>query len=317
MRRPPFPPRCRAFTLIELLVVIAIIGVLIGLLLPAVQKVREAAARMKCANNLRQIALGMHDYHDAYNALPHGQCNWIGQNAAAPYTLDRSCWEMQILPYVEQQSLYDRLYTNWKNNTNYTCFVPGCQTPLPAFICPSDPHGGKNITYGASSPQPNPSQGFSGNYVACAGNTVFNPSGDPDGINLNGIFYPLSHTQLTAISDGTSNTLMCGEVLVIPDSTGLVLRGRYYNTWEGNNLFSTLYPPNTNAPDRSSYCVTDVTAPCTTGADNVVQFLRSRHPGFVNVAFADGSGRTISNDVDAQVYSGLGTRDGGEVLGEY
>src|SRR5262249_13288040 len=146
------------------------------------------------------------------------------------------------------------------------------------LICPSDPNGGKNLTYGAPNPIPNPGQGFHGNYVTCAGSTLFGDGGG--GANLNGMFYPFSKTRMTDVTDGTSNTLMVGEILVSPDTNGHDLRGRYHNTWQGNNLFSTLYPPNTTVGDRSDYCQPLPKAPCQgLGGTSLVQSVRSNHTG--------------------------------------
>jgi prepilin-type N-terminal cleavage/methylation domain-containing protein/prepilin-type processing-associated H-X9-DG protein len=315
-----------AFTLVELLVVIAILAVLIGLLLPAVQKVREAAARLKCQNNLKQVGLALHAYHDALNFFPAGQDNVIGNQWTANLPRwDRACWFQRILPFVEQGNLYRLLQSYMTGNppAPYITFAvngnaqqpsdPGRNTVVPLFVCPADPNSPKNRTV------PGNEQGFHSNYVTCAGSTVYNPPDDPDGTQLNGMFYVYSATRITDVTDGTSNTLMGSEVLVVPDSTLHDLRGRVYNSWQGNTLFSTLYPPNTPVGDRSSYCVNfPPSAPCqglTTA--NVVQSARSQHPGGVNGLLADGSVRFVSNSVALTTWQWLGTRAGGEALADY
>ncbi len=250
----PLSGRRAAFTLIELLVVIAIIAILIALLVPAVQKVREASARTQCINHLKQLGLGLHSYHDAFKMFPPGQYNPLGQDAN-PF--NRSCWMQPILPYIDQRARYE-YWDKW--GVSWATQIPENWSPMEVFMCPSDPNKGKNVTYfhrngtGASGGSPLNSQGAHGNYVLCAASTVFGTTGG--GLNLNGLFFPYSKTRIPNISDGSSNTIMGSEIILTPDSNSADdLRGRYYNTWQGNNLFSTLFPPNTSAPDRSTYCL--------------------------------------------------------------
>jgi prepilin-type N-terminal cleavage/methylation domain-containing protein len=315
-----------AFTLIELLVVIAIIAVLIGLLLPAVQKVREAANRMKCGNNLKQIGLALHNYHDTNQCFPPGQDNAIGNQWTSnlPYW-NRACWFQHILPYVEQDDLYKRLKDYMAGNlpAPYITFaangIPnqpdprGRNTILSLFVCPTDANSPKGRTALGNE------QGFHSNYVTCAGSTVYNPPEDPDGTRLNGIFYAYSKTRIADVRDGTSNTLMGSEILVVPDTTQHDLRGRVYNSWQGNTLFSTLYPPNTPVGDVSSYCIdSPPSAPCQElSTTDVVQSARSQHPGGVNILRADASVRFVSNTVALTTWQWLGTRAGDEVVAEY
>src|SRR5262249_999190 len=149
--------------------------------------------------------------------------------------------------------------------------------------------------------------------VLCGGSNYFNPQGDPNGTALNGMFYPFSQTRITDVTDGRSNTLMVGEIIVVPDTTVHDLRGRYYNTWQGNVLFSTMFPPNTTVGDRSNYCISTAMAPCQAlTATNVVQSARSYHSGGANFALADGSVRFINNNVNVMNYQALGTRAGNE-----
>ena len=320
-------PKSGAFTLVELLVVITIIGILISLLLPAVQAAREAARRMQCANNLKQSALAMHNFHTAQEKFPLGSV--MPLTSASPSIRDRRCWFHDILPYIEQQALYDATVA-WLNNTsqpvpNSTCWTPGRWTAIPTFCCPSDPASPKTVTCGWSESAggtPELSQGFSGNMVACAGSTVFNPAGDSDGLKLNGTFYSKSQTRAADIRDGLSNTLLLGEIVVIADVPGVppagVIdpRGRYWNPLQGCTWFSTLYPPNTTVGDHGRWCInTPQQAPCQSNSDdNLVMSLRSCHSGGVNAALADGSVRFLSNFIDLTVYQGLGTRAGGEVV---
>ncbi len=316
------------FTLVELLVVIAIIGVLISLLLPAVQSAREAARRAQCSNNLKQLGLAMHNHHAAHRSFPYGQNYRLGILSAAEK--DRSCWFQQILSYVEQTALFDA-YRNRLADGGDTQWTPGRWSAIPTFMCPSDPASPKVVTAGWSeSPggEPESSQGFNGNVVICSGSTVFNPSDDPNGERRNGLFYAKSATRIEDIRDGSSNTIMAGELVLVPDIMAGIpqvggdvqgqqqhdLRGRYWNVHQGTTLFSTLYPPNSNVGDRGTWCIDRPQAPCQTrAADNLNNSLRSYHPGGVNAAMADGSVHFISESIDAEVYRALGTRAGGEL----
>jgi prepilin-type N-terminal cleavage/methylation domain-containing protein/prepilin-type processing-associated H-X9-DG protein len=312
MNRPSPSPIARGFTLIELLVVIAIIAILIGLLLPAVQKVRAAAARMKCQNNLKQIGLALHNYHNTNEQFPAGLNNAIGQDGA-PYTgEDRRDWILYTLEYLEQATVGDAVRNAPATNALYAVAPTStyATTPFPVLACPSDPNGGKEAMA---------SQGYHTNYAGCAGETTFNGSSTaPAFTTMNGIFYPRSAVQITGITDGTSNTLLLSELVMSPDVTGHDTRGRMWNNARGGAvIFSTLDTPNTATPDRLNHCQSITAAPCQTGNDNMVLYARSLHTGGVNVVLADGSVRFVSNTVDATVWLGLGTRASGESPGDY
>ena len=203
----PNPRARRGFTLIELLVVIAIIGILIGLLLPAVQKVREAANRAKCQNQVKQTCLAFHNYHSTFGFFTHATYNYIDDYATQPPPYNglqnRRSWMQDTLPFLEQDSLF-RSFDEYMAGGGSALGFPDLATLIPTLMCPADPTNPKMHTFwgGAGTP----TQGFSGNYVVCAGNDYFNPTGTTSSASLNGIFYALSKTRITDITDGTSNT---------------------------------------------------------------------------------------------------------------
>lgn len=305
------------FTLIELLVVIAIIAILIGLLVPAVQQVRAAAARAQCQNNLKQIALGLHNYHDQYKVLPMGQFNKLHTEPTAPpallATYERIGWAALTLDFLEQGGLLAKVRADAKANNNYTLFQQSCATPISTYICPSDPNGGR--TPGVGNVAGGANEGFHTNYVGCAGSIIYSNDGTGYGTNLNGVLYPQSKTKLTSITDGTSNQVLVSELLLSPVSAGDDRRGRIWNSWQGETLFSTLYAPNTTAADSCFSCPSTANprSPCTaigSGA-GAIQSVRSAHNGGVNVAFADGSTRFVTSSINPTTWTLLGSRADG------
>lgn len=299
--------RRKGFTLIELLVVIAIIAILIGLLLPAVQKVREAAARMECQNNLKQLGIGMHAYNDVNKGLPPSMgrygCCW-------------GTWVIRVFPYIEQNALFKN-YQNWGGNDS-TGIRYGAGTNiqitnkrLPVLTCPVDKTN-------------EPISGITNNnYAVNIGNTG-NPQGNLNGVIFGGApFYiakpsaPFKAMALQQITDGTSNTIMVGEVL---QGQGRDLRGFIW--WGDAAGFTTYLPPNSTAPDviyTPTYCNNQPTKnlPCTgiPTATNPSMFAsRSRHQGGVQVCLCDGSVRFVSETVAIGVWRAMGTTEGGEVF---
>ena len=303
--------RRTAFTLIELLVMIAIIAILIGLLLPAIQKVRESAARTKCMNSLKQSATAAHTYLGANAVFPPGTMNpYCSDDSTGD---DNSTWFQYLLPYFEQEPLFN-VYKQFQKDGGNMGFLYGgalasaCKTIVPAVVCPSDPNGIKTVSHGGDQ------QGFHGNVAGNAGSNLFNTSGCT-GDKLNGIFYWKSRVSITDIGDGSSNTLLFAEIRVAPDKVTHDTRGRYWNNgFQGSIIFSTLWQPNTKENDRLQWCSTLPDVPCEFGTTNIVQYSRSAHTGGVNVAMADGSVKFVRNTVDNVVWNAAGTRSGGESL---
>jgi prepilin-type N-terminal cleavage/methylation domain-containing protein len=313
------PDRIRSgFTLIELLVVIAIIAILIGLLLPAVQKARESAAGSQCRNNMHQLAIALHKYHDDNGDLPPGQpqgffySNWYGDPTIKD--LNRSCWIGYILPYIEQEAVYTEYEASLNPLTNYTCFTPYATFHIRTLLCPSDPNSPKLGTV------PGNMQGTHVNIVVCLGSGYATPGGN-NGLNLNGIFYGRSKTRLTDITDGTSTTLMVSEVLVSPDvGSSHDIRGRVWNSIHAGTEFSTIYPPNSTIGDNTmGYCNPLPHVPCLTSQsiDNAYSVARSMHTGGVNACMADASVRFVLDTIVPSTWLAMGTRAGNEVIGDF
>ncbi|HTN76541.1 MAG TPA: DUF1559 domain-containing protein [Pirellulaceae bacterium] len=313
-------PRRAGFTLVELLVVIAIIGILVALLLPAVQSAREAARRMQCTNNQKQLALALHNYHSALSRFPSGQ--FVQIDAGAPDDWARWSWFAGVLPYVEQQALADVYSTLWsspRSGAHSYTNLPFKEVKVPGFMCPTDPANPKTTNGSSASNQ----QGFHGNYMLNAGNDFFNAGSAAKSLDLNGLFFPLSTIRIDDIRDGTTNTFLSSEILLVKD--GAVdsgqedIRGRYHNSRHAGVFFSTKYAPNTTQPDRHNYCINTVKqAPCVASGTDVIVSPRSNHTGGVVASLADGSVRFISNSINNITFQALGTRNGTEVVaGDY
>jgi prepilin-type N-terminal cleavage/methylation domain-containing protein len=334
MRRTP----TKAFTLVELLVVIAIIGLLIALLLPAVQAARERARQSQCSNNLKQVGLAMQNFCAAHGSFPHGTYNQIDDYPAptpAPYNGydERRCWMHDILPFMEELPLYEnidpyvRLQPNSTSNDGPNCMsAPQRWQIVSTLMCPSDPANPKLLTasYGGTGPgmTVTGSQGFSGNIVALAGNDYFNPAGAASSQTLNGIFFSLSHVRFKDITDGSSKTLLTSELILTPDNAAQDdIRGRYHNSRHGSALFSTRLPPNSSVPDQMWFTISGIAmAPALyqdPGTPGIFLLARSYHPGGVEAGLCDGSVRFIPNEIDPVLYQSLGSRNGSETITDY
>ncbi|HLJ97205.1 MAG TPA: DUF1559 domain-containing protein [Gemmataceae bacterium] len=308
----------RAFTLIELLVVIAIIAILVGLLLPAVQKVREASYRAKCQNNLKQWALAMHNFHDVNGRLPPGATN----NDTTHHTV-RQTWVRFVWPYIEQQNL-----TN-KDDPTQPFYVPPCTVvytlngltgvDVPLYYCPSD-------TLGADQDQVTSAQGGydrrRGNYVINWGTIKYDTAPKPTDPSA-----PFAHlkgnratprvTKIGDITDGTSNTLLMSETLRAWSHEDNDWRGDIQND-DGVFKFMAITTPNSSSPDVVNWAIpnNDPLMPVTT-AGSEYSAARSRHPGGVNVTLCDGSVRFVSNTINLATWQALSTMNGSEVVGDF
>jgi prepilin-type N-terminal cleavage/methylation domain-containing protein/prepilin-type processing-associated H-X9-DG protein len=297
----------RAFTLIELLVVIAIIAVLIGLLLPAVQKVREAAARMACSNNLKQYGLAMHMYHDTAGSFPLGVTN-----------TPRHTWMVYIWPYIEQNNLLNA----YGNPTTQQFYLPPAiiQDSLNGVLC------GQPKIYFCPSDRINPLwQGDSywrsrGNYVVSWGTrTVSGANGGQAVFGvLNGNTATPYMSKIVQITDGTSNTLLMAEVVVALNNSDFITHGDIFNddVEAAGAMFMTDFTPNSGVDVM--YCSpnggNDPAAPCSNGTPGTAA-ARSRHMNGVNVLFCDGSCKFVANSVSLTTWQALGTMNSGDIPG--
>jgi len=306
------PRRQRGFTLIELLVVIAIIGVLIALLVPAVQRVREAAARTQCRNNLKQIGLGFHNYHAARNRFPPG----FASKAAftdGPGTGPGWGWGAYLLPYLEQDNLYRQI--NFAKDIADPVNAQARVQSLPIFLCPSDNPRSLTTTVSDGAGNPICDVAF-GNYVGMAG--VYEVSGYPDTSNGSpGVLLRNSRVRVTDIIDGSSNTLFVGE-------RAWMWQGKVRSpmtTWVGA-VTKAVIPQTLNpALGYELEGVMVLTNSGTIAEGRVpnnsldhVEDANSNHSVGVNFLFGDGSVRSIQNTISPAAWVGLTTRDGGETV---
>jgi prepilin-type N-terminal cleavage/methylation domain-containing protein len=293
--------RRSGFTLVELLVVIAIIGILVALLLPAVQAAREAARRISCNNNLKQMGIAVHNHHDTYSYLPHGGNHWSfapdydpTSQAALVGTAQRAGWGFQILPFMEQTNL-------WEGGSQTTVAakqIAAMSTPVPAFFCPTRrPPRALPATgswYGPSGTYPHAPTDYAGSNSENTGAIVFNPN--------NGTNFMISFAGLT---DGTSNVFVIGEKRMDRRNLGNYQSDDnegYSSGWDHDVMRRVTSTSHRPLKDSNN------------GAGWGEERFGSSHPGGFQVVFGDGAVRFISFTIDPLTFQRLSVKDDGNVV---
>jgi prepilin-type N-terminal cleavage/methylation domain-containing protein len=347
-----FVRRSKAFTLVELLVVIAIIGILIALLLPAVQAAREAARRMQCTNHLKQLGLANHNYHDVYKTLPPYRC---GTGSGWPQSGYRMSGLVSLAPFYEAQPVYDHARSHNFGPYPWDTWGNVWTVRIPTLICPSD----EEITRGSFG---------NASYKFCIGTQTYRNEDEWGqnwgGIESNGCYNAIGNPDARKrpfgfrdIRDGTSNTIAMSErrignlvlwydvanvaVNIVPAAgqdtmaplqwynacfaTTIQYAGKRYND-TGVSIHTNNPRPGERWADGHAYfaafnTILPPNGPSCTVSDGDdrrgVWAASSRHPGIVNGLLADGSVRQIANDINTATWWALGTRAGSEILGEY
>jgi prepilin-type N-terminal cleavage/methylation domain-containing protein/prepilin-type processing-associated H-X9-DG protein len=323
--------RAAGFTLIELLVVIAIIAVLIALLLPAVQAAREAARRSQCVNNLKQLGLALQNYHDTQGGFPIGRTglgfSYPGANSIGD--ANRRTWALSVLTTLEQTTLFNAVNfaISFYQPQNTTAIL----TSVPSFHCPSDPQTNSIETGGSSTAR------SMGNYLANWGNTHYGQNQNPnrdfstwpnpftngpykDTVNFGGApFQSNISINLAQVLDGTSNTLLLGEVIAGADNgSNYDVRGDVWNDDVVCTMFMAYTAPNSQTPDYIyTYCQYPyaLNPPCLKNT-TVYSFVaaRSFHPGGVNAVKCDGSVAFFKSSIALPTWRALSTTQGNEVI---
>lgn len=345
--------RHKAFTLVELLVVIAIIGVLVALLLPAVQAAREAARRSQCVNHQRQFGLALHNYHDVHKEFPRGGYNgWtldrskFTGNTQKDWQDDHGSWITRVLAQIEQQAIADQLpdlddpnvvnpIGSWINTIRNGEAPP----PISILRCPSDGFvtGEPFFNYsGNTGPLTLPAFcGFRGQVFDLnldslgikvpfidAGFCAGSAGGDPENCPLTGMFSRVGFHKVAIkhVTDGTSNTIMLGETIIDKSAHTLDIARVTNKYWAGNDTGAahagTIQTINWPVDPNVETCTQAPGAQFWRGNFHVTMGFESNHPGGVNFTMADASVRFIPEDIDFRTYQLLGTKDDGQVFSE-
>lgn len=294
------PVKRVGFTLIELLVVIAIIAILIALLLPAVQQAREAARRSTCKNNVKQLGIALHSYHETHGTFPPG---WIQRSTAStcqPNSTGANClpgwgWGTMLLPFIDQANLYNAL--NVSGTDLVVAPTTESETTIPLFRCPSDTGSNLNSDRGGHA-----TSNYKGVYgdIGTGTTTNSNPHNSAAG---NGTFYSNSDTRIRDIQDGTTNTVLIGETA----------RGRVgANTYNGG-IWVGYYD---NGKTASVIWITENHAAARINGTREWAFS-SLHPGGAHFLLGDGGVRFLSENMSGDIYENLGNISDGNVIGEF
>ena len=331
----------RGFTLVELLVVIAIIGILVSLLLPAVNAAREAARRTQCITKVKEWGLAMHNHHVTHGSLPHGAtideekygCHSFG----CMHTDPQHSWIVPLMPFIEEGDRYDQFdltqyWMMWSTINPNAATTRAAGTPMGAALCPSDGMGGGYSDFPSSERGvPHYGRFLKTNYmVFFSGIRVFDVEqaerwGRPQDINKRSAFGPGRGARFKNITDGASHTMLLSEHL-----TGISTRdrrGEAFDIQPGTCFLLTAFTPNTSLPDLyanygAQLCDPemnrpDLNLPCEKGGssqnDDYVS-ARSNHHGGVNVLMGDTGVRFITDDIDVDLWRWLSTIAGGEVI---
>lgn len=323
-------PRQTGFTLVELLVVIAIIGVLVALLLPAIQAAREAARRSQCINQIRQLTLALQNHHDSKDGFPPGVLNNNGELFSYP----RVTWLMHTFPYMEEGALFGAFNLKvpqgcaggiWLDPANF----PAVSTSVPVLLCPSDGEGELYHNHPGCG-----GKVARGNYAGFFGNVnmggVLDYFKNPNVVSSSApkhapaVFMMNRPVKISTISDGTSHTMVFGEILKGLAGDDYEYRGVHWYDHVATSQIFTATGPNSSDPDLlyPLWCsgktnVPSANLPCRLGngsGTNHMAAARSRHAGGVQVGLADGSARFVPDAVDLIVWQALGSIKNGEVV---
>jgi len=305
-----------AFTLVELLVVIAIIGILVALLLPAIQAAREAARRTQCSNNLKQIGLALQNYHDTHQKFP--PANIVRNLTGTPLYGDGWTWHARILPQLEQNTLYDQIsHVMGTDSGTYTSTeqsLAGRDTVLTVFQCPTHPRGPISTGTGKFGYQIS-------TYNGVCGTSTFNNDQLDEATDLgyrgNGMFFMNSEVRMADVLDGTTTTFIVAEVqddfrdgTTLPGSDRKYCFAKDSDNNPPTDITEYLVgmesndPINANTRDANGYT-------------NNGEYAGSYHPGGAQFLLVDGSTRFVSDAINMATYQALATRDRGETVGQY
>ena len=305
--------RRSGFTIIELLVVIAIIAILVALLLPAVQQAREAARLTQCKNNLKQMALALHNYESTYRTFPPGYIHKFGPVGSPQQAANHAglAWGTMLLPLLDQANLYQQL------DPNVPVWNPINRSPreehLPFYLCPSDTYSENGFVVRDDTVTPI-ERYAAASYAANWGPSSGTINLDDTPLLSRGIFYRNSKTRVRDVTDGLTNTLAFGERTngPIPSSQPTV---------GGHSVFETAWCAAvrevTDFPDDHGHMVLFETQFRPNQLDGDDKGLSAPHEGLCQFALCDGSVRAISENIDANLYNALGTRADGEIVGDF